>query len=152
MFAHATYSLKQCPTLSSVLRRLCASAIPRENQKRRRNREKKGETFSRRRVLFSARPKLGIIHKGRPGRHVRNVFGFLDPLPPLSAFWPLNPRNLPYYVCFWTNPPSPLCVEVLYVLSLIPPLSLSLQSRWTAARELSKASLPRSSASLMFSV
>ena len=39
------------------------------------------------------------------------MFGFWDPLPLvqiLDLSIVVNPRNLPYYVCFWTNPPSPL--------------------------------------------
>ena len=61
---------------------------------------------------------LGTIHKGRPQNF--RIFG---PPPPLvrNLDWSirLNPRNLPYYVCFWTNPPPPLFADVLYVCSLI---------------------------------
>ena len=60
---------------------------------------------------------LGSIHKGR----LQN-FWIFGPPPPLvrnlDRSIRLNPRNLPYYVCFWTNPPSPLCADVLYVWSL----------------------------------
>ena len=52
---------------------------------------------------------LGTIHKGRPQN-----FRDFGPPPPLVRILArsirVNPRNLPYYVCFWTNPPSPpLC-------------------------------------------
>ena len=39
----------------------------------------------------------------------------------MSEFWIdllLNSSNLRYYVCFWINPPSPLCADVLHVWSL----------------------------------
>ena len=49
---------------------------------------------------------------------VRKIFGILDPLPPLIRVLArsirVNPRNLPYYVCFWANPPSPLGADILY--------------------------------------
>ena len=38
-------------------------------------------------------------------------FGFSDPSPLvriLTRYIVLNPHNLPYYVCFWANPPPPL--------------------------------------------
>ena len=49
---------------------------------------------------------LGTIHKGRPQN-----FRYFGPPPPLVRIFArsirVNPRNLPYYVCFWTNPPPP---------------------------------------------
>ena len=61
-----------------------------------------------------------IPHKGPYIKDVRKIFGFLDPLPPLVRILArsirVNPRNLPYYVCFWATPlpPSrcgrPLCM------------------------------------------
>ena len=43
-------------------------------------------------------------------KEVRKIFGIMDPLPPLVRILVsslvLNPCNLPYYVCFWANPPS----------------------------------------------
>ena len=57
---------------------------------------------------------------------VRKIFGILDPLPHLvrilATSIKVNPRNLPYYVCFWATPlPPPPSADVLYVWSLIPP-------------------------------
>ena len=41
-----------------------------------------------------------------------NFLGFWTPSPPLVRILArsirVNPRNLPYYVCFWANPPPPL--------------------------------------------
>ena len=69
---------------------------------------------------FSAKPNtLWTIHKGRP----QNVRDF-GPPPPLVRIFArsirVNPRNLPYYVCFWATPlpPSrcgrPLCMAPYY--------------------------------------
>ena len=45
-------------------------------------------------------------------KDVRKIFGILDPLPPLVRILArsirVNPRNLPYYVCFWATPLPPL--------------------------------------------
>ena len=52
----------------------------------------------------------------------RKFWGFLDPLPPLVTHFGLiivlNPRNLPYYVMFWTTPLPPLERDVIYGWSL----------------------------------
>ena len=49
---------------------------------------------------------------------VRKILGFFDPLPPLVRIWDwstvLNSRNLPYYIFFWANPPSPLSADIIY--------------------------------------
>ena len=49
--------------------------------------------------------------KGASIYDVRKIFGILDPLPSLVRIWNwstlLNSRNLPYYIFFWANPPSP---------------------------------------------
>ena len=65
-------------------------------------------------------------HKGPYIKDLRKIFGFLDPLPPLVRILArsirVNPRNLPYYVCFWTNPPSPsLCGRPLCMVPYVLP-------------------------------
>ena len=60
--------------------------------------------------------------KGLFIKDVRKMFGILDPPPsPRPHFGHIcsviNPRNLPYYVCFWDNPP-PL-VQTITTLQLI---------------------------------
>ena len=45
------------------------------------------------------------------------ILGFLTPSPLIRIWWwstVLNPRNLPYYVCFWATP-SPLPVRTSFV-------------------------------------
>ena len=56
--------------------------------------------------------KLQRLPKGPFIKDVRKIFGIL------TRSIRVNPRNLPYYVCFWTNPPPPLCADVLYVWSI----------------------------------
>ena len=65
-----------------------------------------------------------IFHnKGPYIKDVRKIFGILDPLPPLVRILArsirVNPRNLPYYVCFWATPLPPLGADVLYVWPLM---------------------------------
>ena len=56
---------------------------------------------------------LGTIHKGRPQN-----FRDFGPPPPLvrilARSMRVNPRNLPYYVCFWATP-SPLPVRTSFM-------------------------------------
>ena len=55
------------------------------------------------------------------------MFGILDPLPPLVRIFArsirVNPRNFPYYVCFWATPLPPPGADVLYVWPLLPNFS-----------------------------
>ena len=61
---------------------------------------------------------LGTIHKGR----LQNFRDF-GPPPPLVRILArsirVNPRNLPYYVCFWATPLPPPGADVLYVWPLL---------------------------------
>jgi len=64
---------------------------------------------------------LSHCPKGPFIKDVRKMFGILDPSPlvrTLARSIRVNPRNLPYYVCFWANPLSPLGADVLYEWSL----------------------------------
>ena len=57
------------------------------------------------------------MYKGPFIRTSAKFLGFWTPSPLvriLARSIRVNPRNLPYYVCFWANPPSPLSADVLY--------------------------------------
>ena len=65
------------------------------------------------------RGRLGVARKGASIYYVRKNFGILDPLPPLVRILArsirVNPRNLPYYVCFWATPlPLPVRTSFMY--------------------------------------
>ena len=72
-------------------------------------------------------------HKGPYIKDVRKIFGIFDPLPPLVRIFArsirVNPRNLPYYVCFWATPlpPSwcgrPLCMAPYNTCSSLAPFT-----------------------------
>ena len=55
--------------------------------------------------------------RGRPYMMSAKFWDFLTPSP-LVRIWDwstvLNSRNLPYYIFFWANPPSPLSADVIY--------------------------------------
>ena len=71
---------------------------------------------------------------GENMKDVRQILWIFDPLPLVcicSRSTVLNPRNLPYYVCFWATP-SPLSVGAFFMYGPLPP------------------SLPHSSANLHF--
>ena len=54
-------------------------------------------------------------------------FGPPPPLVRISAkSIRVNPRNLPYYVCFWTNPPSPPSVQTSFMYG--PPVDVETAS------------------------
>ena len=61
---------------------------------------------------------IGKRLKGPSIYDVRKLLGFFDPSPLLVRIWDwstvLNSRNLPYYIFFWANPPSPLSADVIY--------------------------------------
>ena len=69
-------------------------------------------------ILFQQVIALLYI-KGPYIKDVRKIFWFFDPLPPLVRILArairVNPRNLPYYVCFWATPLPPPGADVLYV-------------------------------------
>ena len=50
--------------------------------------------------------------KGPSINDVSKIFRVFGPISPSLSV--TNSRNLPYYVCFWANPPYPLSVDVLY--------------------------------------
>ena len=61
------------------------------------------------------------MYKGPFIRTSAKFLGFWTPSPLvriLARSIRVNPRNLPYYVCFWANPPPPLGADVLYEWSL----------------------------------
>ena len=65
---------------------------------------------------FPWREREGEGRKGPSIYDVRKILGFFDPSP-LVRIWDwstvLNSRNLPYYIFFWANPPSPLSADVI---------------------------------------
>ena len=62
--------------------------------------------------------------KGPSINDVTQILGVFGPPPPLVTHFGLiivlNPRNLPYYVMFWTTPLPPLERDVIYGWSLVP--------------------------------
>ena len=78
------------------------------------------EPYTLRSSLMNVHLCMYHYNQGPYIKDVRKIFGFFDPLPPLVRILArairVNPRNLPYYVCFWATPlpPSrcgrPLCM------------------------------------------
>ena len=73
-------------------------------------------------TVISLGTRQFVYSKGPYIKDVRKIFEFFDPLPPLVRILArairVNPRNLPYYVCFWATPLPPPGADVLYVWPL----------------------------------
>ena len=67
-------------------------------------------------------PRLREAARGPSIDDVTQILGGFGPPPPLVTHFGLiivlNPRNLPYYVMFWTTPLPPLERDVIYGWSL----------------------------------